>query len=122
LFNNNNYKIGSDVFNLPDIHLMLPFFKEQFLQFAFLLGTLYFIYAVYKVNNRTKALPKIYIYIYSLSFIFYTLYLRKFFNEALFNKYKVENYIQFFYILSIPFLLYSIYLLIKKLWRCKIKN
>jgi hypothetical protein len=122
LINNKNYKIGSDVFNFPDIKLVCPFIDNKFVIFIFTLIPIYYIYMLYKFVNNTKAIPKYYFYIFVICFLFYMLYLRKFFNESLFNKYKVENYMQFFYILSIPFLLYSIYLLIKKLYNSKNKK
>jgi len=119
---NHKYIAGTNVFELNDIQIILPFFNAKFTYIIFTIISIYFMYMVYKLNNRTKALPNINTYIYFIFYIFYTFYLRKFFNERLFNKYKVENYIQFFYILSIPFLLYSIYLLLQKLWRSKNKK
>lgn len=102
--------------------MILPFFNSKFVIFVFSIIPIYYIYMLHKFVNNTKAIPKYNFYIFVICYVFYILYLRKFFNESLFNKYKVDNYIQFFYILSIPFLLYSIYLLIKKLYNSKNKK
>jgi hypothetical protein len=122
IITNNKYELGTDIFELNDIQDILPFHNNKFTYAIYSIIPIYYFYELFKLNKRTKALPIYNFYIFIICFVFYISYLRKFFNERLFNKYKVENYIQFFYILSIPFLLYSIYLLLQKLWRSKNKK
>jgi hypothetical protein len=110
LINDDKYKLGSDIFNLKDVENILPFVNREFIHTIFGIFPIYFSFALYKINNRTKALPNYNFLLFCICYLFYISYLRKFFNEDLFKKYNLEDNIIYFIILATPFLLYSIYI------------
>ena len=119
LIYNNKYEIGSDIFNLNDVENILPFVNRGFIHSIFGILPLYFSFMLYKINSRTKALPNYNFFIFCLCYLFFILYLRHFFNEELFKKYNIEDNIIYFNIIASPFLLYSIYILVNKLYKSK---
>lgn len=119
LIYNNKYQIGSDIFKLNDVENILPFVTRGFIHSIFGILPLYFSFMLYKINSRTKALPNYNFLIFCLCYLFFILYLRHFFNEELFKKYNIEENIIYFNIIASPFLLYSIYILVNKLYKSK---
>lgn len=113
------YKLGSDIFNLKDVENILPFVNREFIHTIFGIFPIYFSFALYKLNSRTKALPNYNFLLFCICYLFYVSYLRKFFNEDLFDKYKLKDNIIYFIILATPFLVYSIYILLNKLYKSK---
>ena len=119
LINDDKYKLGSDIFNLNDVENIVPFVNRGFIHSIFGILPIYFSFMLYKINKRTKALPNYNFLLFCMCYLFFILYLRQFFNEELFKKYNLEDNIIYFIILATPFLLYSIYILVNKLYKIK---
>ena len=110
-----DYIAGTNVFKFNDINRIFPFINESHIYFIFSILPFYYLYFTYVLNKRTNAIYNNQLFLFIFLHIFYIFYLRKFFIETMFNKYNIEKYFILFKLVSIPLLLYNIYVLFRRL-------
>jgi hypothetical protein len=91
--NNHEYKAGDDSLDLSDMKSVIPsFVSKDLLVGFFAVLSIVHSYLLILVNERSHLLKPKYIYTVVLIYLFYTLYVRKFYNEELFKRFATDKY------------------------------
>ena len=113
-YQNTDYNIGDNVFDHPDMRLVIPI-DEKYLSNFFIYSTFVTIILLYIVNNRSRIINVNIIYIISLIYLYYIFYVRKFCSRELYDKLSIEYYCYYLNPLFSLILFLVFLLLIKKL-------
>jgi len=91
--NNPEYKLGEKPFDLTDIYAITSsFISKETLTSVFSSLIILQSYLFIMVNQRSHILKPKYIYMMIFVYLFYALYLRKFYNEDLFKRFGIDKY------------------------------
>jgi len=109
---NKNYKAGDDVYDLSDMTDVSPELTRLFI-FLFPLLALVYSYLVYIVSKRSTLLDTKLIFALIFMHLFYLLYVRKFYNERLFETLHIKKYFVYVKAIFVIVLSYILYTLVK---------
>jgi len=109
---NKHYKAGDDVYDLSDMSDVSPELTKMFI-FLFPLLVLVYSYLVYFVIMRNKLLDNNLFFALVFIYIFYLLYVRKFYNERLFETLHIKTYFVYVKAIFVVVLSYILYTLMK---------